>query len=129
MQLTLTRRDFTPDGIFSELTDDRGKISFVTLEHSYDGKPKLYDGTFKCVKGTHELHDCIPFQTFEITGVTGHTGILFHVGNFNKDSDGCVLVGMDRDDKMIRHSIIAFSKLTGFLENVQEFTLVVTSPA
>lgn len=127
MTFTLTRKDFTPDGIFSELTDDKGKVAFITLEHSFDNKPKLYDGVFTCVRGTHRLHDNIPFSTFEITGVQGHTGILFHVGNYNKDSNGCVLVGMNRQDSMITHSVIAFSKLMSFLESVDTFTLTVKS--
>jgi len=127
MTLTLTRTDFTPDGVFGELVDDKGKISLVTLEHSYDNKPKLYDGIFTCVRGVHRLHNNIPFQTFEITGVKGHTGILFHIGNYNQDSDGCVLVGMECKDKMITHSSIAFSKFTSLLDGLDSFTLVVKS--
>lgn len=127
MTLTLTRKDFTENGIFSELTDDKGKLSLVTLEHSYDNKPKLYDGTFMCVRGIHRLHNNIPFETFEITGVQGHIGILFHIGNYNKDSDGCVLLGMDRDNTMIQHSAIAFSKFISLLDSQQTFTLVVKS--
>lgn len=127
MRFVLTRKDFTPDGIFSELTDDRGKLSLVTLEHSFDNKPKLYDGTFTCVRGIHQLDHGGPFETFEITGVQGHTGILFHIGNYNKDSDGCVLLGMDRNDTMIEHSAIAFSKFIALTEGLQTFTLVVTS--
>jgi hypothetical protein len=33
-------------------------------------------------------------ETFEITGVPGRSGILFHVGNSIKDTQGCVLTGM-----------------------------------
>jgi hypothetical protein len=127
MTLTLTRKDCTPDGVFSELTDEKGRLSLITLEHSFDSKPKVYDGTFTCVRGVHRLHNNIPFETFEITGVQGHTGILFHIGNYNKDSDGCVLLGMDRQDDMITHSAIAFSKFTALLEGVQTFILVVKS--
>src|SRR5882757_797524 len=93
--LTLTRKDFRSDGIFSELTDEKGNFIAVTLEHSYNNKPKLYNGTFQCVKGIHKLHDGIPFEAYEVTGVSGHIGILFHIGNFNNDSDGCILLGVD----------------------------------
>jgi Family of unknown function (DUF5675) len=127
MIFTLTRDSFTPDGIFGTLVDSNNKLSLSTLEHSYDNKPKLYDGTFNCVKGIHRLHDNIPFEAYEVTGVQGHTGILLHVGNYNADSDGCVLVGIDRDGNMIRHSMIAFSKLMGFLNGEQTFTLIVKS--
>lgn len=132
MILKLTRQAKRLDGIFSELTDEKGNFIAVTLEHSYNGEPKLYDGQFKCVKGLHQLHVGNKFETFEITGVHDHTGILFHVGNYNNDSDGCVLVGTDVKDmtnstRMITHSMIAFSKLMALLEKVQEFTLVVKS--
>lgn len=131
MTLTLTRKDFREDGIFSELTDEKGKSLAITLEHSYDNKPKLYDGTFNCVKGIHRLHNNVPFETFEITGVKGHTGILFHVGNYNDDSDGCVLVGTDVKDpgeiRMVTHSLIAFSKFMGLVEKLSSFTLIVKS--
>jgi hypothetical protein len=133
MTYTLIRRVFREDGIFSELFDDKNNSIAVTLEHSYDNKPKVYDGTFTCIKGIHRLHDNIPFDAFEITGVNGHTGILFHVGNYNKDSDGCVLVGTDVQDtdsgRMVTHSMIAFSKFMAGLEGVSSFTLVVTSPS
>lgn len=125
--LTLTRTDFEEYGIMGELVDNAGKLSLSTLEHSFDNKPKLYDGTFTCVRGVHELHNAVPFETFEITGVRGHTGILIHVGNYNADSDGCVLVGMDRNDEMITHSTIAFSKFMGLLDGQSTFTLIVKS--
>lgn len=127
MTFTLIHNDFTPDGIFGELTCDKGNLTVQTLEHSYDMKPKLYDGTFTCVRGIHRLHDNIPFEAFEIQGVKGHTGVLFHIGNYNADSDGCVLVGMDRSGNMITHSAIAFSKFMGLLDGQSSFTLIVKS--
>lgn len=133
MTLILTRKDKRQDGIFSELTDDSGNFIAVTLEHSYDGEPKLQDGTYNCVKGIHELHNGIPFEAYEVMNVPGHTGILCtHVGNYNADSDGCVLIGMnikDMDDgsRMITHSMIAFSKFMTMLEKYANYTLVVKS--
>ena len=125
MTLTLTRTDFTPDGIFGELVDDKGKLSLVTLEHSYDNETKLPDGTYTCLKGIHKLHDNVPFEAYEVMNVPGHTGILLHVGNYNKDSNGCILLGMERDGIMIKHSMIAFSKFMGLLEKEESFTLIV----
>lgn len=113
-----------------------------TLEHAYPDEadnmcnyqPKLQAGEYKCVRGTHQLSgNSSKFETFEITGVSGHSGILFHVGNFNKDSDGCVLIG-DKTIKacsaanstlMVTNSKVAFAKLMKLLENVDSFTLIV----
>lgn len=132
MTLYLKRQEFREDGIFSHLEDAKGNFIAATLEHSYNIKPKLYDGMFKCVAGIHRLHNNIPFQTFEVIGVHGHSGILFHQGNWNADSDGCILLGTDvaPSDKgqMVRHSMIAFSKFMGLLDGQQTFDLIVSSP-
>ena len=99
MDMTLKRCDFRSDGIFSELLDDDEEVFCYTLDHAYSQNghgfmPKLPNGTYLCVRGMHQLEGMHKqFETFEITNVPGHTGILFHVGNFNNDSDGCVLLG------------------------------------
>lgn len=129
MTLKLVRREYREDGIFSQLEDANGKVLAQTLEHAYDLKPKLYNGTFTCVRGIHELHNAVPFQTFEITGVSGHTGILFHVGNWNKDSDGCCLVGsgiaQSSQGQMITGSMTAFVEFMTLMQGLDTFTLIV----
>ena len=126
--LELRRVDKRPDGIMSELYC-RGKVIANTMEHSYDGQPKLSDGVYTCVRGTHRLHNGIPFVTFEVTGVPGHSGILFHVGNWNKDSDGCILVGdavVDSSQgRMITNSKVMFADLMALQAGVDSFTLTV----
>ncbi len=115
-----------------------------TLEHAYvtghdeaglaSFAAKLPEGTYTCVRGTHQLHNSSPFQTFEVTGVPGHTGILFHVGNYNSDSDGCVLLGRrliqdesgtTRSGSMLSGSRLAFDAFMARMEGVDSFTLVV----
>ena len=132
MNLTLTRDDFRPDGIFGSLIFDGDPGRFcVTLEHSYDGQPKVRPGTYTCIRGTHSLHNGIPFKTFEITGVKGHGGILFHAGNFNRDSEGCVLIGNtiasdpNTGDEMITGSKAEFKQFMARLEGIDEFQLAV----
>lgn len=131
MQLRLRRIEFREDGVFSELYLPNGKILAHTLEHSYDLKPKLYDDTFNCVRGAHKLHNNVPFQTFEITGVSGHTGVLFHVGNWNADSDGCVLVGsgiaQSSKGQMITGSMTTFTEFMALLQGLDSFDLLVES--
>lgn len=144
MNLVLKRLQSGPDGIFSDLLDEDGTLVAQTLEHAFNAaapgylyQPKLPYGEFKCVRGTHKLHDMVPFWTFEVTGVPGHTGILFHIGNYNADSDGCILLGNhviategpEADSKivkMITESKKAFAKFMALQEGVDEFTLTVT---
>ena len=132
MDLTLTRTDYRPDGVFSELKDNSGKHICFTLERSFPQGtsylPKVPSGVFKCVRGTHQLDHGDPIEAFEVTGVPGHTGILFHIGNYNHDSDGCILLGLEilkPADWMLTMSAITFKKFMDLQENVTEFTLTV----
>lgn len=134
---TLKRGDLRKDGIFGTFAFDGEPTFCQTLEHAYgDGtggwQPKVPSGMYTCVRGTHTLHNGIPFETFEITGVGGHSGILFHAGNWNKDSEGCVLVGhtvatdQNTGDEMITGSRDQFAQWMARLEGVDSFQLEVT---
>jgi hypothetical protein len=131
MNLKLERRLFRDDGIFSDLKNEKGDVIAVTLEHSYDKKPKIPNGTYTCKRSPHRLHGMSSdFITFEIMNVPGHDNILFHWGNYNKDSDGCVLVGqkvamMPNGMKMITRSRETFADLMKIEEGLDTFQLTV----
>lgn len=130
MDLHLTRTDNGPAGIFGTLTTSGGAVVAVTLEHAYPEDqgwvPKIPVGTYVCVRGEHQLGTGSPFTTFEITGVPGHSGLLFHTGNFTRDSSGCVLVGQERHDDMILGSHAAFGGFMLLMGGVDRFTLAVS---
>lgn len=135
MNLILTHKRFQEDGIFGELAAESGALLAVTLEHSYDNQPKLQPGTYICVRGMHRLHGMASdFETFEITGVVGHTNILFHWGNWNSDSEGCVLLGEKiqpsinhaNSTLMITNSKVIFAMLMALQVGVNSFSLEVT---
>ena len=132
MNLTIVRKDRTRDGIFSLGLNDAGEQVLVTLEHAYADEqndrwsPKIPNGTYRCVRGKHRLHGMDEdFETFEITGVEGHTGLLFHWGNWNKDSEGCILVGASIDGVMITMSRASFAKFMAMQDGLDEFQLTV----
>lgn len=130
MNLILIRNKFMLYGIMGELTDVAGGIICVTLEHAYaqaDNSylPKLPCGDYNCYRGEHRLHNLIPFTTFEITGVPECTRILFHKGNTNKDSEGCVLLGTTKDALGIADSHDAFDKFMSLQSGVDHFVLTV----
>lgn len=133
MNLILTRTDFTENGIFSTLCDTDGNQIAVTLEHAYDSGngdgsylPKIPVGTFTCKRSQHRLEGMTQdFTTFQVMDVPNHTNILFHWGNFNKDSDGCILLGNERNGDMIMNSKTTFSTFMALQDGVDEFTLVV----
>ena len=98
MDLRLTRKERRLDGVFGELTTMRGDFVAVTLEHSYNLETKIAAGIYTCVKGKHTLeHHPEPFEAFEITGLPDFHGnpvtkVLFHILNFNSESEGCCRV-------------------------------------
>lgn len=138
MVYQLKNTEFREDGVFGALTDENGNLLAVTLTHAYlqpDGtyKGKTPNGTYVCKRGLHRLHSMDhDFETFEITNVPGHTNILFHWGNFNRDSDGCFLLGEAlarspiNKTQIITDSKKAFHAFMDRLVGVDEFELVIS---
>lgn len=129
---TLVRYDSTVSGVFGVLLSKGFKCE--TLEHSYYDQPeneyipKVPEGTYLCRKGEHRLLGMEKdFETFEIENVPGHTNILFHIGNYNKDSDGCVLLGAIRMRDAVASSGDTFNRFMKFLDGVNEFNLDVVN--
>ena len=130
----LQRLAFRPDGIFSVLSLD-GAPRFFTLEHAFASGgqgaclPIIPPGTYQCVLGAHKLAAGIPFQTYEVVGVAGHSGLLFHAGNVNADSEGCILLGGQTgflgDSLEVLNSRLAFSQFMDWAAGRPSFEMVV----
>lgn len=129
MDLTLTRNHKRPDGVFSTITKPDGDVLCVAVTRAYkDNQPKVQRGKYFCQRGTHQLHAGQPFETFEITGVPGHSGILFHKGNYQTDSEGCECVGLSfifSPTAMVTSSKIAFDHFMQVQEGCDQFLLTV----
>ena len=130
LSFLLKRDDFSPKGVFGMLSNLEETFECYTLEHAYgdpnssDWLPVIPPGVYKCERGLHKLDGMIkPFTTYEITDVKGHSGLLFHAGNTENDSHGCVLLGLERKDDMILHSRAAFTAFMNVLEGVEHFEL------
>jgi hypothetical protein len=138
--------NYRPDGIFGRYTfDGDDNPMFVTLSHSYqqqDGSylPIVMPGIYTAVRGVHALANGIQFKTFEVIGISGHSGLLFvHPGCFQKDSHGCTLCGekviqydsnrdgkiTSVDDEMITNSRAIFAKWMARMGDTQTFQLEV----
>lgn len=137
--MRLIRQLYRPDGVFSELQDDSGNHVAMALEHAFnvDGSwiPKLSPGVYGCHRGPHRLEGMtIPFETFEVMGVPPFrgcpvSGILFHWGNWDRDSDGCILLGRAEQGsqwgEMITASRLLFKSFMSLNADVDQFTLTV----
>ncbi|TSA53230.1 MAG: hypothetical protein D4R44_04045 [Actinobacteria bacterium] len=129
--MLLRRTHFNSDGILGVLLDAYNDQLAVTLEHSYEGKPKLPAGVYQCQRGMHRLHTNPnqSFETFEVLKVPGHDGILFHAGNWQKDSDGCILLGRvctnSSEGCMITQSQVTFARFMEEMAGIDSFELTV----
>jgi hypothetical protein len=137
MDLILQRKSYEADGILSTCADTTGAQVMVTLEHAFeddegDYQPKIPPGTYVCIRGPHRLEGMTEdFITFEVTGVAGHTGLLFHWGNWNKDSDGCILTGeafaASASGEMVTNSRATFARFMALQDGVDNFQLDVNA--
>ena len=138
MNLTLTNLEYRADGIFGEMTDEIGSFVCATLQHAYDSGlgngtfvPKVAAGTYICRR---HAPNRLAYETFELQNVpdfqgTPVTGILIHKGNYDKDSEGCILIGADiskqTDAWMITSSAPTFNQFMKRQTNIHEFTLTI----
>ena len=142
---TLSRWASTPFGVFAwlDLFDATGArvARFPTAEDDWlnnaPGKSCIVAGSYLCRRKVSPKFG----ETFEVTGVPGRSAILFHGGNTEEDTQGCVLLGSalgsltvpDEDDAIHRAiskwavvgSKIARAKFMAALVGVQSFPLVV----
>ena len=129
MKLILKRHARLTDIVFGTLQTTKGDEICHTLEPLFPseggGEPKVPLGEYQCVRGVHNLAHGDPFETFEVMHVPGHWGILFHSGNWRKDSDGCILVGEEIANNMLRQSRLAFLNFLTRLNNIDSFYLTV----
>lgn len=132
MNLFLDRKQYTLYGITGQISDSSGNFLFVTLEHAYqqlDGSflPKVAPGAYTCVRHPPQrLH----YETFMLQNVPPFMGapvdgILIHVGNYNGDSIGCILLGQALGTGMIEDSQKAFDAFMELQNGCENFTLIV----
>jgi len=126
-RLILARDLYREDGVFGDLISEHGELDLLTLERSYGLLPKLPKGEYIC-KRTIWHKKGIP--TFGITGVPDATRILFHTGNKEQDSEGCVLLGLSRIEvnggvMLVTSSKVAHKQFMAYFEGCDEFPLTV----
>lgn len=114
------------DGLFSVLMW-LGVPFAVSVERTFDdGGFIIKAGTYRCVRSFYYKGG---YQTFEII-VEGHTRILFHKGNIEEHSLGCVIVaesfGVFGGKTAVLDASHGFSELMQLSAGLQEFPMIVT---
>lgn len=125
------------------MVDESNTTVIHTLEHAFDSGngdgtfvPKVAAGIYICERSLHRLHNMTSdFETFQLIDVPPFqgkpiTGILLHWGNYDKDSDGCLLLGRQVTFgpgglHMITDSKDTFAKFMALQSTVNSFYLTI----
>jgi len=124
---TLQRIENRPDGTYGFL---RG-ADLVTLEPPWKNNKRnvscIPPGAYTCNRTIHTESNGNQYSAWEVMRVPNRTDINIHIGNFPKDTTGCVLVGDTYGDEetAIYNSAKSFDKFMEYTGEVDEFTLVV----
>jgi len=121
----LVRLEQTEQGALGILLID-GFIFCFTLEPDFKEEGKLYipQGNYNCKR----FHGTKWPNTFEIE-VKGHTAVLFHSGNTEADTLGCILLGATvgklKGNRAVLNSGDTFKNFLGITSNVNKFNLYI----
>jgi len=140
--MILQRFIHSTHGTFGTLVGLTKSPLYTCEEENHGNAPSIScipAGVYRCVRTHYHGGN---YATFVITGVSGRPRILFHRGNSEEDTAGCVLLGVGFGTLMVRdedtgvrgrklavlRSVDAFEMFMHKLEGVDEFTLSVEAP-
>lgn len=117
-RLLLWRREFTDVSTIGDLLDNGKLISYVLEDAVRKQKiPKITAipmGTYeiKITKSPRfsKAKKPVPYLP-ELLGVVGYTGVRIHHGNLASQTDGCLIVGLEKDGDWVGHSRLALAKV------------------
>ena len=126
--LTVSRAATGIQGTFGVLLSE-GLPFALTLERQWlDNKTNVScipEGEYRCKRVNSPRFG----NAFEVTDVEGRTHILFHKGNLDDDSHGCILVGekfgLLSESAGILESRQGFNEFMLLLEDDNEFKLTI----
>ena len=128
MELKLKRVADNEDATFGVLIN--GNIPFaVTLEPAWEDNKKgiscIPSGPYSCKRVKSPRFG----DTFEILDVEGRTHILFHKGNSERNTQGCVLIAEEFGILNGKAAVLAsgrgFTEFMSILKEVDEFELII----
>ncbi len=134
--LELVRVCVAPEGCFGVILVEGLPCGLVTAERTYptdelhprgpEQYVKIPAGRYACRRTRYERGG---YDTYEVTGVVGHSRLLIHKGNTELDSEGCILLGqrfgLVRGAPAVLESAIAFAVFLRLVRDAETFALVV----
>lgn len=126
--------DLSIDEVFFSNTledTDRGLTSDMSDEQIKEIKQKgitaIPTGRYKVVMNVqspkfskYKQYEFCKGYLPRLVDVPGYEGVLIHIGNYPKDTDGCILVGKNTVKGAVIESTATFKKLYDILKNADE---------
>lgn len=126
--------DLSIDEVFFSNTledTDRGLTSDMSDEEIKEIKQKgitaIPTGRYKVVMNVqspkfskYKQYEFCKGYLPRLVDVPGYKGVLIHIGNYPKDTDGCILVGKNTVKGAVMNSTATFKKLYDILKNADE---------
>ena len=123
--------DLSIDEVFFSNTledTDRGLTSDMSDEQIKEIKQKgitaIPTGRYKVVMNVqspkfskYKQYEFCKGYLPRLVDVPGYEGVLIHIGNYPKDTDGCILVGKNTVKGAVMNSTATFKKLYDILKN------------
>jgi hypothetical protein len=75
---------------------------------------------------TREAYKFCGGKVPRLLNVPGYEGILIHIGNYAKDTEGCILVGENKVKGQVINSTATFKKLYERLKQAKNITIEIT---
>lgn len=113
VNLILKRGPIEESGIYGTLTSQDKEINLVTLENA-----ALYIPAGSYSLSWHISPHLNGERVPILNNVPARAEILIHQGNFQTDSEGCILVGGIRDGNAIDSSVSALNTLISYINSV-----------
>lgn len=131
MKLELLRTENTSTHTIGVLRDADTQYEIArTLEDAWRDNKKsvscIPEGEYTVVRHVSPKYG----NCFMVSDVPNRDYILIHVGNYDTDTEGCILLGLAvttnlQNKRMITNSKIAVDKFNNFVKDVNKFTLVI----
>lgn len=107
-------------GCYGNLKQEGGVPFAVTLERTFENlRTVLQNGEYRCHRDKYHKGG---YETFEIE-VPGHDRVLFHIGNWESNSEGCVLIAEGFNGQGVSDSKGGFAEFMKILEGRDAFIL------
>lgn len=127
MKIEVKRLHKTQNSTIGELTID-GKFECYTLEDTerdvkIKGETAIPKGTYKVIiNQSNRFKKLLPL----LINVPNFEGVRIHPGNSNHDTEGCILVGMNRSNDYITKSRKAFDSLFKKMKDAKNITITIS---